>query len=90
MNKQQAIQNFIKENTGIDVSKKLLAFIMDPQKLNGLNNIALKEIVVEYAPIFKRIGQILDGPNWLAFFNLSLRCRISHKPELEKILGLSE
>ncbi len=90
MNQQQVIKNYIKEETGIEVSKKLLAFIMNPQKLVGLNNNALKEIVIEYAPIYQRFKFMLDGPNWLASFNLSLSCRIAHKPELEKILGISE
>lgn len=90
MNDSQAVKNYIKEETGIDVSKKLLAFIMNPHKLESLNNIALKEIVIEYAPIYQRFRFMLDGPNWLASFNLSLICRITHKPELEKILGLSE
>lgn len=90
MDKRHDVKNYIKEETGIDISKNLLAFIMNPQKLEGLNNSALNDIVIEYAPIFKKLGGMLDGPNWLASFNLSLKCRISHKPELERILGLSE
>ncbi|MBR1824268.1 MAG: hypothetical protein IJ779_08565 [Ruminococcus sp.] len=93
MDKQQAVKEYINEETGIIVSKKLLSFIMNPQKLEGLNNIALKEIVIEYAPIYQRFRFMLDGPqerSWLVFFEISLMCRISHKPELEKILGISE
>ena len=66
---------------------------MNPQKLNGLNNNALKDIVVEYEPIFKRFRWTLDGPaerEQLAIFEISLMCRITHKPELEEILGISE
>ena len=36
---------------------------------------------------------MLDGPperNWLVSFDFFLMCRIAHKPDLEKILGLSE
>ena len=93
MDKQQAVKEYINEETGIIVSKKLLSFIMNPQKLEGLNNIALKEIVIEYAPIYQRFRFMLDGPqerSWLVFFEISLMCRISHKPELVKILGISE
>ena len=90
MNDPQTVKRYIKEETEIDVSKKLLAFITNPHKLEGLNYKALKEIVIEYAPIYQRFRFMLDGPNWLALFNLSLRCRIAHKPELEKILGISE
>lgn len=90
---QQAVKNYIREETGIVVSKKLLAYIMKPQKLNGLNSDALRDIVIEYEPIFKRFRWMLDGPaerELLAFFELSLMCRITHKPELEKILGIKE
>lgn len=90
MDKHQDVKNLIKEGTGIDISKKLLAFITNPRKLEGLNNVALKEIVIEYAPIYQRFRFMLDGPNWLASFNLSLRCRIANKPELEKLLGISQ
>ena len=93
MNNQQAVKKYIEEETGIVVSKNLLAFIMNPQKPEGLNNCALKDIVVEYEPIFRRFRGMLDGPperNWLVSFDIFLMCRISHKPDLEKILGLSE
>lgn len=43
MDKHQDVKNLIKEGTGIDISKKLLAFITNPRKLEGLNNVALKE-----------------------------------------------
>ncbi len=33
MNKQQSIQHYIKEETGIDISKNLLAFVMNPKNL---------------------------------------------------------
>ena len=93
MNNQQAVKNYIEKEIGIVVSKNLLAFIMNPQKLNGLNNSALKDIVVEYEPIYRRFKGMLDGPpvrNWLASFDISLMCRIAHKPELEEILGISK
>ena len=87
---KQAIQDYIQKETGISVTQQLLAFIMNPQKLNNLNNKALKEIVIEYAPIYQRFRFMLDGPNWLASFNVSLICRIANKPELEKLLGISQ
>ena len=93
MNKQQSIQHYIKEETGIDISKNLLAFVMNPKKLEGLNNIALRKIVIEYAPIYQRFRFMIDGPqerSWLAAFEIFLMCRIAHKPDLEKILKSSE
>jgi hypothetical protein len=75
--------------TGIDMSKKLLSFVLNPQKLEGLNNIALKEIVVEYAPMYKKLHMMLDGPravNFFVFFDICLDQRIANKPELIKIL----
>ena len=60
MDKHQDVKEFIKEGTGIDISKKLLAFIMNPRKLEGLNNVALKEILIEYAPIYQRFRFMLD------------------------------
>ena len=61
MDNQQAVKKYIEEETGIVVSKNLLAFIMHPQKLDGLNNVALKEIVIEYAPIYQRSESHLGG-----------------------------
>lgn len=87
------MQNYIKETTGITVSKMLLAFIMNPQKLEGLNNSALKDIVIEYAPIFNKYRGMLDGPSeqsQISFFSIALMCRITNKPELKSILGISE
>ena len=86
---KQAIQDYIQKETGISVTQQLLAFIMNPQKLNNLNNKALKEIVVEYAPIFKRFRWTIDGPaeqEQLAHFEILLSCRLTNKPELEAIL----
>jgi hypothetical protein len=87
VSKQQDISDYIKKETGIIVSKRLLSFILNPQKLNTLNNKALKEIVIEFAPIYKAFRWTLDGPNYLGVFTLSLDCRITNKPELRAILG---
>lgn len=90
-NDPQLIQKYIEEETGVVVSKMLLSFIMNPQKLDGLNNKALKDIVIEYAPIFKRFRGMLDGPSEqtvLVTFDLFLMCRIANKPELNAILDL--
>lgn len=56
-----------------------------------LNNVALKKIVIEYAPIFEKHRYMLDGPSeldQLACFDLVLMWRIGNKPELKSILGI--
>ncbi len=79
----------IKEMTGIVVSPKLLAFIMNSDKLNGLNKNALKDIVVEYSPINQKFNMILDGSaeiRKVGMFSFFLSCRITNMPELQEIL----
>ena len=90
-NKEQMMFNYIKETTDIAVSKKLLCFIFDPNRLTMINNTALKSIVIEYAPIFKKYRNMLDGPfeqSQISRFSLILMCRIENKPELKSILGI--
>ncbi len=86
---KQNISNYIKDKTGITPSKKLLSFIAEPSKLHSLNNVALKEIVIEYAPIFNKFRGMLDDPleaQILAHFEIYLLNRIAHKPDMKSIL----
>lgn len=53
-NKKQNLFKYIKDTTGLSVSKMLLSFIIEPNRMTTLNNVALKKIVIEYAPIFEK------------------------------------
>ena len=69
----------------------LLSFIIEPNRITMLNNVALKKIVIEYASIFEKHRYMLDGPSeldQLACFDLVLMWRIGNKPELKSILGI--
>lgn len=93
MNKQQDMFDYIKNTTEINVSKMLLSFIFQPNRLSTLNNNALKDIIVEYAPIYNKYRYMLDGPfeqNQISCFTNSLMCRITNKPELKSILGIDD
>ncbi|RGF96795.1 hypothetical protein DXA10_03355 [Firmicutes bacterium AM55-24TS] len=61
-NKKQNLFKYIKDTTGLSVSKMLLSFIIEPNRITTLNNVALKKIVIEYAPIFEKHRYMLDGP----------------------------
>ena len=54
-NKKQNLFKYIKDTTGLSVSKMLLSFIIEPNRITTLNNVALKKIVIEYAPSLKNI-----------------------------------
>lgn len=93
MNKQQHMIDYINKEFGITISKTLASFILNPSRIKTLNNKALKEIVIEYAPIYNRARWILDGPSEMhkiAYFSLSLICRITNKPKLQAIMGILE
>lgn len=90
-NKNQNLFKYIKDTTGLSVSKMLLSFIIEPNRITTLNNVSLKKIVIEYAPIFEKHRYMLDGPSeldQLACFDLVLMWRIGNKPELKSILGI--
>lgn len=71
----------------------LLSFIFHPNRLSTLNNTALKDIVIEYAPIYNKYRYMLDGPseqNQISYFTIALMCRVTNKPELQAILGIDD
>ena len=43
-NKKQNLFKYIKDTTGLSVSKMLLSFIIEPNRMTTLNNAALKKI----------------------------------------------
>lgn len=61
MNKQQTMLNYIKDTTGVTISKMLLSFILEPSRLATINNAVLKNIVIEYAPVFNKYRGMLDS-----------------------------
>lgn len=60
--------------------------VLNPERVNTLNNDCLKAIVTEYAPYFQKTALTLDGPNYLTYFNLNLTYRVYKKPELNAVL----
>jgi hypothetical protein len=84
--KEQQIIAEIENIAGFTPSKLLLTLILHPERVNTLNNDCLKAIVTEYAPYFQKTSMTLDGPNYLAYFNLNLTYRVYKKPELNAVL----
>ncbi|MBP3336449.1 MAG: hypothetical protein J6L61_10055 [Ruminiclostridium sp.] len=84
--KEQQIIAEIEKITGFTPSKLLVSLILNPERVNTLNNDCLKAIVTEYAPYFQKTALTLDGPNYLTYFNLNLTYRVYKKPELNAVL----
>ena len=85
----RTVFNFILKEVGIEITPLLESLIANPQKLSTLNNMALEQIVKEFAPIYKKYRHYLDGPHELSLisnFEMSLMWRLNNKPELQKIL----
>lgn len=83
------IFNFIFREVGIEITPFLESLIANPQKLSTLNNIALEQVVKEFAPVYQKYKHFLDGPHELTLissFEISLMWRLNNKPELRKIL----
>ena len=59
------IFNFILREVGIEITPFLESLIANPQKLSTLNNIALEQVVKEFAPVYKQYKHFLDGPHEL-------------------------
>ena len=49
----RTVFNFILKEVGIEITPLLDSLIANPQKLSTLNNMALEQIVKEFAPIYK-------------------------------------
>ena len=87
--KDNAVFNFILKETGIKISPFLQSLISNPRKIETLNNIALKQVVEEFAPICKKYKHVLDGSKELSQileFKFLLIYRLHNKPDLLKIL----
>lgn len=68
----------------------LESLIKNPKRLETLNNIALEQVVKEFAPIYRKYKYTLDAPHKLEkirIFALFLCNRLNNKPELNKILN---
>lgn len=88
--KEKQIEKFIIEDMNMTPSKTLVSLIVHPSRLQQLNNNALKGIVVEYAPMYRKYRLLLDTILWeldcITLFGFLLRQRIVNKPELITIL----
>lgn len=84
--KEQQIIAEIENIAGFTPSRLLLSLILHPERVNTLNNDCLKSVVTEYAPYFQKTSITLDGPDYMAYFNISLLCRVGKKPELNAVL----
>jgi hypothetical protein len=87
--KDRKIFDFILREVGIEITPFLESLIANPQKLSTLNNMALEQVVKEFAPVYKKYKHFLDGPHELTLissFEISLMWRLNNKPELRKIL----
>ena len=52
--KDKTIYNYILKETGIEISTLLEHLILNTTKIKTLNNIALEQIVNEFAPIYQK------------------------------------
>lgn len=88
--KEKQIEKYIIEDMNMTPSKMLVSLIVYPSRLQQLNNTALRNIVIEYAPIYKKYRLLLDTTSWeldfITWFGFVLRQRIVNKPELIRIL----
>ena len=87
--KDKMIYNYILKEVGIEISPVLEHLILNPTKIETLNNIALEKIVNEFAPIYQKYRYVIDGPrelNRIAVFEMFLLGRLTNKIELQKVL----
>jgi hypothetical protein len=87
--KDRKIFDFILREVGIEITPFLESLIANPQKLSTLNNMALEQVVKEFAPVYQKYKHFFDGPHELTLissFEISLMWRLNNKPELRKIL----
>ena len=54
-NKKQNLFKYIKDTTGLSVSKMLLSFIIEPNRITTLNNVALRKSLLSMLPSLKNI-----------------------------------
>ncbi len=79
------IKDFLYNRYGITISDFLEIYINNPSRIETANYTTLQKLAMEYAPIHKIMGYVLDGPmeiTQIVFFDLFLQNRISKKPEL--------
>ena len=86
-NKDKTIYNFILKELGLEISPLLENAIMNPTKVETINNNALEQIVNEIAPIYKKYRFVLDGPQELSkicTFMIFLDFRLNNQPKLRR------
>ncbi len=78
-------RNFIKKELGIDISDLLENRIQNPSKVETDNYDVVKELAIEFLPIYNRYRYTLDGPfelHKIIWFGELLTSKIRNKPEL--------
>lgn len=63
MKSKNAIKQFIKYETGIEISNLLNKYIDNPTLVHTSNNQTLLRLAEEFEPIYQKYIGILDGPN---------------------------
>ena len=89
MNSKNAIKQFIKYETGIEISNLLNKYIDNPTLVHTANKQTLLRLAEEFQPIYQNYRGTLDGPNEIGkilTFGLFLKFRIERIPELRQYL----
>lgn len=89
MKSKNAIKQFIKYETGIEISNLLNKYIDNPTLVHTANKQTLLRLAEEFQPIYKKYIGILDGPNEIGkikIFGFFLKSRIERIPELQQYL----
>lgn len=86
---KDAIKQFIKSETGIEISNLLNKYIANPTLVHTANKQTLLLLIEEFEPIYQKYIGILDGPNEIGeikIFGFFLKSRIERIPELQQYL----
>ena len=89
MKSKNAIKQFIKYETGIEISNLLNKYIDNPTLVHTANKQTLLLLAKEFEPIYQKYIGILDGPNEIGeikIFGFFLKSLIERIPDLQQYL----
>ena len=89
MKQKNSTKQFIKSETGIEISKLLNKYINNPSLVHTANKQTLGLLIEELEPIYQKYRCVLDGPIEVANISLLalfLKSRIERIPELQHYL----
>ncbi len=89
MKQKNSTKQFIKSETGIEISKLLNKYINNPSLVHTANRQTLQLLVEELEPIYQKYRCVLDGQIEVANISLLalfLKSRIERIPELQHYL----